>query len=175
MDFKKNIANFVTSIRIFGAVALIFLEPLKLPFFLVYAFCGLSDAVDGFIARKLKITSELGSKLDSVADLSFYSVMMIKIFDSLTQKLILPLWIFLFLVLIIRVSAYLVSAFKLGVFSSLHTILNKITGGGVFFLPFILGCSSYAVNTVFFNIYGGIVCLVAFAASLQELLYYVKK
>ena len=39
----------------------------------------MSDMLDGYIARKSKTESELGSKLDSMADLIFIIVAMIKI------------------------------------------------------------------------------------------------
>ena len=170
MDIKKNIANFVTAIRLFGAIAIIFLKPLGLSFFIVYSFCGLSDAVDGFIARKLGITSEFGTKLDSVADLTFYTVMMVKLMPKLCEQLWGLNWAFIIIILTVRMSAYLVSAVKFHKFSSLHTILNKLTGGGVFAVPYLILLPSTA-----FNIYGLIVCIVAFSASLQEFLYYLKK
>ena len=169
MDIKKNIANYVTSIRIFGAVALFFVEPLSVWFFAVFGICGLSDAVDGFIARTLKVTSTFGSKLDSVADLCFYSAMMINLFYKISEKLLFFLWIYLFIILIIRVAIYLISAIRFSKFSSLHTILNKTTGVGLFLLPFLL-----LTNKIVFNIYAAILCTIAIVAALQELIYYIK-
>jgi len=160
----------ITSVRILGAVALIFLKPLSIPFFIVYSFCGLSDAVDGLVARKLKITSEFGSKLDSVADLTFYTVMMLKLIIKLIEVLSAPLWIMLGVVLAVRISAYLLSAFRLRKFASNHTILNKITGGLVFAIPYFIIWSP-----ILFNIYGGIVCVVAFVAAVEELVCCAKQ
>ncbi|MBQ9354606.1 MAG: CDP-alcohol phosphatidyltransferase family protein [Clostridia bacterium] len=170
MEIKKNIANFVTSIRLLGAIAIIFLKPLELSFFIVYSFCGLSDSVDGFIARKLKITSEFGAKLDSVADLTFYSVMMIKLMPKLFEQLWGFNWAFVIIILIVRISAYAVSAVRFHRFSSLHTILNKMTSIGVFAVPYLI-----LLPTTAFNIYGLCVCIIAFCGSLQELVYYCKK
>ncbi|MCQ2450738.1 MAG: CDP-alcohol phosphatidyltransferase family protein [Clostridia bacterium] len=166
---KKNIANFITSIRIFGAIALFFVEPLSKWFFAVFLFCGLSDAVDGFVARKFQITSEFGSKLDSVADLSFYSAMMIVLLNDLRNVLWGWLWIVLFAILLIRLTVYLISAFRFGKFSSLHTILNKATGVGMFLLPVFLIC-----KPIVFNIYSAILCAIAIVAAVQELLFYLK-
>ncbi len=170
MQIRNNIANFITSIRLIGAISLIFIEPLTLPFFIVYTFCGLSDAIDGFVARKLKITSSFGSKLDSVSDLTFYTVMMVKLIPALCEQLWLFNWIFLFTVLLVRLCAYAVSAIRFHQFSSLHTILNKISGGGVFLIPYFI-----ILPKTVFNIYGFLVCAVAFSASLQELIYHIKR
>ena len=170
MSIKKNIANFVTSVRILGAIALFFVDPMSVGFFVVFGICGLSDALDGFLARTLKITSTFGSKLDSVADLTFYSSMMINLFGKIAEKLYWGLWIFLFVILFVRIVVYLISAIKFNRFSSLHTILNKATGAGMFTLPFILLGSATLLN-----IYGTILCIIGITAALQELIYYITK
>ena len=124
--FKKNIANFITLIRIFGAIALIFLEPLSLPFFIVYGVCGFSDAIDGLVARKLGIQSALGSALDSFSDLLFYGVMAAKIFPTL-QRLLTPFqWVIIAVPTALHLIAYIVCLFKFGKFSAIHTYANKV-------------------------------------------------
>ena len=90
---RKNLANIITFTRVLGTLCLIFLTPLTLPFFVVYIWCGLSDVLDGFVARKLKIISSFGSKLDSVSDLLFYTVMMLKIWTFLQEGLPQYIWI----------------------------------------------------------------------------------
>jgi len=171
VSIKKHIANLITSIRIVGAAALIFIKPMTVTFFIVYSICGFSDAIDGFIARKLNITSTFGSKLDSVADLSFYTVMMIKLVPELLKKLYPVVWAMIFFILFIRICAYLVSAFKFRKFASMHTIINKITGGGVFAVPYMISL----LPIIPFNIYSILVCLTAFCGSSQELIYFLKK
>ena len=52
-------------------------------FFAIYALTGLTDVLDGWIARKMGSASQFGAKLDSVADLIFYAVMLIMIFPIL--------------------------------------------------------------------------------------------
>ena len=63
---------------------MIFTEALSYPFYYFYIWCGLSDILDGFVARKLKIVSSLGSKLDTVSDLFLYGTMMIQIMPPIT-------------------------------------------------------------------------------------------
>ena len=43
-------------------------------FFVFYLLAGFSDMIDGTIARKTNTASEFGAKLDTVADLIFYTV-----------------------------------------------------------------------------------------------------
>ena len=133
---KKNIANFITLIRIFGAIALIFLEPLSLPFFIVYGVCGFSDAIDGFVARKLGIQSAFGSVLDSFSDLLFYGVMAAKIFPTLQRLLTVFQWVIIAVPTGLHLIAYIVCMIKFGKFSAIHTYANKVLGALVYFYPF---------------------------------------
>lgn len=101
-----------------------------------YIYCGISDILDGFIARKTKNESEIGAKLDSVSDIIFVVVAMIKIlpFLNLTNGIII--WI-MFIVLIKIVNAVCSYSYYRKIVL-LHTIANKITGLVLFILPFII-------------------------------------
>lgn len=133
---RKNLANLITLIRIFGAIALIFLEPLSLPFFIVYGVCGFSDAVDGFVARKLGVSSPFGAALDSFSDLLFYGVMAAKIFPILRETLHLLEWIIIAVPTALHLIAYIVCMVKFSKFSSIHTYANKVLGALVYAFPF---------------------------------------
>ena len=86
-----NVPNCITCVRIIGALVLLWLKPLSTEFLIVYSLCGVSDALDGFIARATNTTSKFGTILDSIADLVFYSVMLLKVFPTLWD--ILPMWV----------------------------------------------------------------------------------
>ena len=60
---------------------------MKLYFLLVYIFCGITDILDGFIARKINATSELGSKLDSFADMIIIFVVLFKFIPIMNLNL----------------------------------------------------------------------------------------
>ena len=134
--FKKNAANLITLIRIFGAIALVALEPLSVPFFIVYGVCGLSDAFDGLVARKLGIQSTFGSALDSLSDLLFYGVMAAKLFPTF-QRLLLPYqWAIIVTPTALHFIAYIICAIKFNRFSAIHTYANKALGLLVYAFPF---------------------------------------
>ena len=76
---KKNIANAITGIRILGSILLAFVPVFSVPFYAVYLTCGLSDMVDGTIARRTNSSSSLGAKLDTVADFLFAAVSLAKL------------------------------------------------------------------------------------------------
>ncbi|MBR0473632.1 MAG: CDP-alcohol phosphatidyltransferase family protein [Erysipelotrichaceae bacterium] len=135
---KKNIANCITSIRLIGAFVLIMFDIRSTAFLVVYAICGLSDALDGFVARKLHAESELGKKLDSVSDLSLYSVMLIKAIPLLIEALP-PKGLYTIIGLILfRIFLYVVYWLFTRQLLSTHSIYNKIVSIMMFFLPFAL-------------------------------------
>ena len=115
-----------------------FTKSLSSLFFAIYTLCGLSDAVDGYVARKTGTSSEFGKKLDSVADLLFYFVMFIKVFRPLVTQLTPFLWSIAICVLTVRLFTYLMVAVKHKRFASLHTYANKITGIVIFSVPYFL-------------------------------------
>ena len=63
----KNIPNLLSSFRIIAAPFLFVTAWQDRPnlFLAILAFSLLSDAVDGFVARRFKVTSKTGTKLDS--------------------------------------------------------------------------------------------------------------
>lgn len=169
---KKNIANYITSLRIIGTIVLLFLRPFGedgrlLPtFFIVYTLCGLSDVVDGTFARATGTTSVLGAKLDSFADLSYYAVMAIKILPVLIDVLTTPIWCIVAADFLIRIISYVYVALKYHKFSSMHTYLNKMTGLAVFTIPYYI-TTSCAIPLAYTG------AIIAGLASIEELVLHL--
>ena len=135
---RKYIPNILTTLRMLGAVLLLPTRPLTLPFYLLHAFCGLTDALDGAFARALHASSRLGAQMDSIADLMFYGVMMGKLMPILIECMPSSVWWIVGAAVVIRLCAYGVAAVTQHRFSALHTILNKLTGLLVFLVPGML-------------------------------------
>ena len=133
-----TIPNIITSIRLLGAIILIFLKPLSIPFYIVYVICGASDAIDGFAARKLGGVTEFGSKLDSVSDLSFFGVSLIKLLPLLYAVLPNLIWNFVVIVIVARVVFYIINYIHKKELLASHTYLNKATTVMLFFIPFLI-------------------------------------
>jgi len=101
--------NLITSIRILGTFCLLFTKPFTVAFYIIYTISGISDLLDGFVARRLKIESELGAKLDSIADLLFYSISTILILPELYRRLPVIIWYFVALIVLLRVFSSLIA------------------------------------------------------------------
>ena len=65
---KKYIANIITGSRVAFSLPLLFIPLSSAWFYIFYLLCGLTDMIDGAIARKMGAVSKFGAKLDTVAD-----------------------------------------------------------------------------------------------------------
>ncbi len=161
-----TIPNCITMFRIIGACGLIFTEAFSKSFFILYTFCGISDVVDGWVARFTKKTTELGAKMDSIADLLFYSVMIIKIFPELCATLPVWIWCVVWGAVLLRVVTYVMVAIRYKRLASLHTYMNKMNGLAAFGIPYFL-------KTVFAVPYCAVGCIIAGIAAVEEFLMHV--
>jgi len=165
---ELSAADYITMVRMAGAVGLLFLAPLSPAFFLVHTLCGLGDVLDGLVARATKRESELGAKLDSVADLLFYTVVLSRLLPTLWARLPRGIWYGVGAVLLLRLISYGTAAAKYRRFASLHTYLNKLSGVAVFAVPYILllPCARPLCAAT---------CVVAGIASVEELLIHLRQ
>jgi cardiolipin synthase len=86
-----NIPNFITLGRIMSVPVIFWLlltGQSKVAFF-VFVAAGISDAVDGYLAKRFNWTTELGSYLDPLAD----KLLIVSIFIALGVRGELPLWL----------------------------------------------------------------------------------
>ena len=155
----KNIVNYVSISRMVMSILLLLTKTLTLPFIIIYLYCGVFDIVDGYIARKSKNTSKIGERLDSIADIIFVIVSIIKIVSFLNLPNGIIIWVIIIAIVKIcnLVSAYIYC--KKLIFP--HTIANKITGLILFIAPLILIKNNY----ILFEI---IICSIATFAAIQE-------
>lgn len=163
---RFGVANCVTSLRIIGAIGLMFAVPASGVFYLLYWICGVSDALDGWIARRTGSAGEFGARLDSVADLMFYGVLAAKLLPALHARLPEMMWWMIGGIVLVRLCAYGVAAVKYRRFAALHTWMNKLTGAAVFAVPCILPLKAFVPLCAVF-------CGIAALAALEELLIHI--
>ena len=172
-------ANAITIFRMAASIVLLFCPVFSPIFYALYLIAGLSDMVDGIIARKTNSVSEFGSKFDSIADFIFVAVCLIKIlpkFDSIADFIFvavclikilpvmdIPIWLYVWTVVIALIKVInILSGYAMHKrFVAVHTTMNKVTGVLLFILPLTL--------TIIPLKYSGTpICSMATFAAIQE-------
>ena len=162
----KHLPNVITLSRIALSIALLAIHPFSKMFFVIYTYCGVSDVLDGFLARKFGLSNERGARLDSVADIVFYAVTAFKIMPSLLGILTPFIWCIIAVVLVLRIICYVIAVIKYHQFAALHTYMNKLTGFLVFTVPYI-------ISQPFVTYACAIISIVAVVAALEELIIHI--
>jgi cardiolipin synthase (CMP-forming) len=87
----SNIPNFITLGRVISVPVIFWLLLNDRPQIAFFAFlaAGVSDAVDGYLAKRFKWTSELGAYLDPLAD----KILILSIYIALAVSAQIPLWL----------------------------------------------------------------------------------
>ena len=152
-------ANIITGCRILCSIFLLFVPAFSTAFYVLYLAAGFTDMIDGTIARKTNTANEFGSRLDTIADLTFVAACMIKLLPAL--RIPTWLWIWIGVIAMIKVfniiSGYIVQK----KFVAKHTIMNKVTGIILFILPLTLSIVDLKYS-------GGFICTIAILAAVQE-------
>ncbi len=162
-----QLPNAITVFRIVGSAVLLFVTPFSSTFFILYTLCGFSDAADGFLARRMHVTGDVGAKLDSVADLLFYAVMLRHVIPWLVPRVPASVWVCVAALVLLRVFSYVYANIKYRRFPSLHTYANKITGMLLFLVPYaLLVVSPTAISWV--------ACAACAVSSAEELLIHLR-
>lgn len=115
--------------------------------------------IDGIVARKTGKESEFGARLDSIADIVFVLVCLVKLIPVIN----IPVWLYVWIGIIALIRIInIVSGFIIQKrFVMLHTIMNKVTGFVLFVLPLTMPFVKIKYTAI-------PVCAVATFAAIQE-------
>lgn len=157
-------ANIITIVRILCSIALLFCSVFSVEFYALYITAGISDILDGIIARKTHSAGEFGAKLDTVADMALFSVCFIKLLPAWKPEIWVCIWVSV--IAAIKVINIVLGFVMYKKFVSIHSFMNKVAGAMLFVLPLALKFIDrrYAVS---------VVCSVATFAVVQEC-YFIK-
>jgi phosphatidylglycerophosphate synthase len=156
----KSVANYISISRIVISIALLITKPLSPVFLSMYLIIGLSDILDGYIARKTYSTSKLGEKLDSMADMIFDVILIIILYPVVNPGLLILIWIVI--VAIIRITAVGIVYIKYKTFGMVHTLANKGTGFILFLFPIFYTAIQSDILIYF-------ICIIATVSAIEEL------
>ena len=154
------IANCITVSRILFSLCLFFLSPSSVSFTVLYLLCGLTDVLDGFLARKLHTESKTGELFDSIADLFFAVVYALKILPLLN----VPYWIWIWtaIIAVTKITGIVIASGKVHQLVIEHSFGNKLTGLLLFLLPLSVCAADVKYGAT-------LVCVVATGTVIKEM------
>lgn len=157
----RLLPNALSCLRIALSAALPFLANHPWLFAAAYLLSGLSDALDGYIARRFHLESSLGARLDSLGDLVFFGASVYLVWPLLYQTgFALPC---VLVIAAVRIGNIALTRYKFHIWSAMHTIGNKIAGGMLFLaLP---ACVLLGRIPLWISIP---VCFIALLSALEE-------
>ena len=126
MSDETHLPNVISILRIAGSIGLLFCDVAGWMFWALYALCGISDMVDGWLARRLHAESNTGAILDSVSDIFFVACCAIR----LSPVLVIPTWLWIWagIIAIIKIVNQISALIVCKRFCFPHTLSNKLTG-----------------------------------------------
>ena len=152
-------ANTITFFRIAASIVLLFCPVFSPAFYAFYIAAGLSDMLDGFVARKTDSVSKLGARLDTMADFVFVVVCLIKLLPVLHIPAWLYAWIgIIALIKVVNIISGLAVQKKL---VAVHSVMNKVTGVLLFLLPLTIPAVPLRDSAI-------VICAAATFAAIQE-------
>ena len=155
----KRIPNILSVSRIVLGLPLLLVEVMTMPFWVLYAIAGMTDMLDGFLARRWGVESKFGARLDSLADFVYVLTVGYKLFPWL--KLPTALWMMIGVIALVKVSNALSSYVVKHKIAFLHTKANKLTG-------FLLFIGMMAIGQSYFIPVAWVIACFALFAAIQE-------
>ena len=152
-------ANIITGFRGLISIALLFCPVFSPVFNVLYLIAGLSDMIDGTIARRINTVSEFGARFDTAADFVFVVVCLIKLLPVISM----PVWLWVWIVMIaliktVNIISGYIAQRKLAV---VHSVMNKVTGVMLFILPLTFSIIPLTYSAI-------PICAVGTFAAVQE-------
>ena len=152
-------ANAITIFRMAASIVLLFCPVFSPAFYACYLMAGVSDMLDGFVARKTNTASRFGAKLDTIADYMFVAICLIKLLPVLS----IPAWLYGWIGIIALIKVVnIISGFAVQKkFVAVHSVMNKATGALLFLLTLTIPVLPLKYSAI-------VVCALATVAAIQE-------
>ncbi|MDD2626744.1 MAG: CDP-alcohol phosphatidyltransferase family protein [Methanomethylophilus sp.] len=157
------LADAVSVCRIAASLLMLFTAVFGGLFFLLYTVAGLSDLLDGAVARKTHTESRRGARLDSACDLIFVIAVLYLLLPFIIGSA--AMWVLAGIVVIVAVKGltYALGYRKYRRYAPLHTYGNKAVGLCLFLAVYLLPVIGHVGV-----LYAALIA-VALLASLEEL------
>ena len=156
----RFLPNILSASRGFAAFAILLFPVFSPGFWALYCWGGFSDMIDGTVARRMNAESELGSRIDSMADLAFFICSAVIILPAI--DLPLRIWLWTAAIGSVKAACIIIGSCRQRKLSIPHSTGNKLTGILLFCLPFSFLWSGLLIPAV-------IVCTMATVSLFEDI------
>lgn len=151
--------NLITGLRIVFSLIMLFFPVSSIGFYTCYSIAGITDMIDGTIARRFGAETQFGEKFDMIADLIFVASALYKLIPKI--EISIGIWIWIGVIAVIKMTNIIAGLLVQKKFVTVHSWTNRIIGFVLFVYPF-----SFSIIDVRYSSMA--VCLLATFAALQE-------
>ena len=138
-------------------------------FLVMFILIGVTDKLDGTIARYLNQTSHLGAKLDTMADMVFYPLITIWLY-RFAPEVVNGWWNLVYLLIVLFFTKMVLGKIKFGEIPVFHTIGGKTFAASLFFFMVIAILYPDIAAQIF-----PILCIIGYVNQLEEMYIFLTR
>ena len=134
----------------------------RLVFLIMFIIIGVTDKLDGTLARYLNQTTALGAKLDTIADMVFYPLIALWLY-RFESGVVGEWWNLIYLLLALYFFKMITGKIKFGYVPAFHTIGAKTFSASLYFFMIIAMLDSALAKSIF-----PFLCVIGFINQIEE-------
>ena len=138
-------------------------------FLVMFILIGVTDKLDGTLARYLNQTSHLGAKLDTMADMVFYPLITVWLY-RFADKVVDGWWNLVYLLIGLFFTKMVLGKIKFGEIPVFHTIGGKTFAASLFFFMIIAILYPETAAQIF-----PILCVIGYVNQLEEMYIFMTR
>ena len=138
-------------------------------FLVMFILIGVTDKLDGTLARYLNQTSHLGAKLDTMADMVFYPLITVWLY-RFAHQVVDGWWNLVYLLIGLFFTKMVLGKIKFGEIPVFHTIGGKTFAASLFFFMIIAILYPETAARIF-----PILCVIGYVNQLEEMYIFITR
>lgn len=131
-------------------------------FLIMFIIIGVTDKLDGTLARYLNQTTALGAKLDTIADMVFYPLIALWLY-RFESGVVGEWWNLIYFLLALYFFKMITGKIKFGYVPAFHTIGAKTFSASLYFFMIIAILDSNLAESIF-----PLLCVIGFINQIEE-------
>ena len=131
-------------------------------FLIMFIIIGVTDKLDGTLARYLNQTTALGAKLDTIADMVFYPLIALWLY-RFESGVVGEWWNLIYFLLVLYFFKMITGKIKFGYVPAFHTIGAKTFSASLYFFMIIAMLDSNLAESIF-----PLLCVIGFINQIEE-------